>query len=301
MASLVARMNAPVVGVIGRRLAAAHTPRGKRRVVDRAALLFAPCTGVRSGPSEVGDHGGLLSVPTSGVVPGRAVVMFHGGGYVFGSPEVYRGLAGRIGKAAGALVYVPRYRLAPEHPAPAQLEDGLAAYRWLLDRHGADQLVVGGDSAGGGLSVAVLQAARDRGLPMPAGMYLVCPWLDLTNEGDSRRTNADTERLILRDTIAAATGWFVGEHDPADPVVSPLFGSMAGLPPSLVQVSASEALYSDSPAFVEEARAAGVDVTLEVEADLWHVWHLMAPIVPEARAAIADIGRFVADRTGSAG
>lgn len=294
MPSLAARLQRPVVRLIGRRLAAATTPDRMRRVIGRANALLAPCRGVTAEPFELGGRDGIRVVPKASPTPERAMLMFHGGGYVFGSPKMYRSLAGRIAKAAHAAVYVPSYRLAPEHPHPAAVEDGLEAYRALLDQVPAARLAVGGDSAGGGLSLAVLQAARREGLAMPACLVLLSPWLDLTGTGESHTTNADTEILILAPSVERATGYYRGTVDADDPAVSPLFGELSGLPPTLVQVSGNELLLSDSTSFADQARTAGSDVDLRVADDLWHVWHLMAPIVPEARASIAEIGDFVA-------
>lgn len=297
MAGLIARAHRPVARMIGRRLAAATTPERMRRTIERANALLLPCSGIIVEPTTFAELGGLRVAPKRSASDDRAILMFHGGGYVFGSPRMYRGLAGRVAKAADASVHLPQYRLAPEHAHPAAVHDGLTAYRAMLDRHRAERIVVAGDSAGGGLTVATLQAARDEGLPMPAGMVLLSPWLDLTGGGQSYRANVGTEILILPPVVARAAGWYRGDHPADAPGVSPLFGELAGLPPALVQVSASELLYSDSESFASAARAVGVDVDLRVEADLWHVWQLMAPVVPEARASIAQIGRFVAERT----
>ena len=293
MASLPARLHRPVVRLIGRRLAAAGTAERMRRVIRRANALLAPCTGVMTEPFPIGGRDGLRVIPKASPTPERAMLMFHGGGYVFGSPEMYRPLAGRVAKAVHAAVYRPSYRLAPEHPHPAAVDDGLAAYRALLGQVPAERLAVGGDSAGGGLSVAVLQAAGRAGLPMPACLVLLSPWLDLTGDGESHTTNADSEILILPASVERATRFYRGEVAADDPAVSPLFGDLTGLPPTLVQVSRNELLYSDSESFADRAGAAGVDVDLRVVDDLWHVWHLMAPVVPEARASIAEIGEFV--------
>ena len=296
MASRIAWMHRPVVKRIGRDLAAATTPEEMRAVIDRANRLMAPCRGVMIDTTTFGGLEGLRVVPKRDRDSGRHVLLFHGGGYVFGSPTMYRALAGRIAKAAGATVHIPDYRLAPEHPHPAAIEDGLAAYRSMLARTPADRLVVAGDSAGGNLTVAVLQAARDEQLPMPAGAVLLSPWLDLRGAA-ADKLNAATEILILPATVDRASGWYRGDHGVDEPAISPLLGSLEGLPPTLVQVSDSEILYSDSQDFVAAAREAGVDVTLEVEDDLWHVWQLMAPAVSEARRSIASIGRFVVERT----
>ena len=296
MASRIARLHRPVVKAIGRQLAAATTPAGMRAVIDRANRLMAPCRGVTVHPTTFGGLDGLRVVPNRDRDSGRHVLMFHGGGYVFGSSKMYRHLAGRIAKAAGATVHIPEYRLAPEHAHPVAIEDGLAAYRSMLARTPANRLVVGGDSAGGNLTVAVLQAARDDGLPMPAGAFLLSPWLDLRGAA-ADKPNAGTEILILPATVDRASAWYRDDHGADEPAISPLLGSFEGLPPTLVQVSDSEILFIDSQNFAAAARAAGVDVMLEVEDDLWHVWQLMAPTVGEARRSIASIGRFVVERT----
>jgi monoterpene epsilon-lactone hydrolase len=296
MTSKVAELQRPVVKAIGRRLARAETPSAVRRLIRRTSAVLLPCTGVRSERDRFGGLGGLRLAPRHAPADDRAMLLFHGGGYVFGSAKMYRGLAGRIAKAAVATVYVPDYRLAPEHPHPAALEDGLATYRALLDRMPAGRLVVGGDSAGGGLALATLQAAHILGLPMPAGLVLLSPWLDLRPPA-SDRPNAGTEILIPPEIVDRAVEWYCGRHDPADLAISPVLGDMSGLPPTLVQVSSTELLRHDSDVFATKATAAGVDVTLEVADDLWHVWQLMAPMLPEAKDSIARIGRFVADRT----
>jgi acetyl esterase/lipase len=297
MVSRTAKLHRPVVKLIGRRLAAVSTPEAMRRVIGISTGALAPCLGVRHEPAGYGDDlDGLRTMPKSGADSDRAVLFFHGGGYVFGSARMYRHLVGRIAKAAGVPVYQPDYRLAPEHPHPAAVDDGLDAYRAMLDRVAPERLVVGGDSAGGNLTVAVLQRARSEGLPMPAGTFLLSPWLDLRGV-PAERANVDTELLILPASVDRATAFYVGDRDVGDPAVSPILGPMEGLPPTLVQVASNELLYDDSAAFADVAAAAGVEVTLEVEDGLWHVWQLMAPVLPEARASIASIARFVTDRT----
>ena len=292
-------MHRPILKLVGRRMAAAQTPDELRKVVDRSVKLLPRASGVATSPATFGHLGGVRITPTAGAAGSRSMLLFHGGGYVFGSPEQQRTLAGRIAKAADATVYLPRHRLAPEHPHPAAIDDGVTAYRAMLDRVPLHDLVVGGDSAGGGLALAMLQRARHEGLPMPAGMVLISPWLDLTASGASYRTNADADFLLLPAARARATDWYRGDVPSADPAVSPLFGDMTGLPPTLVQVAAPEVLYSDSDRFVDLAREAGVDVTFQIDGDMWHVWHLTAPLVTEARHAIAKIGDFVAARTGT--
>jgi acetyl esterase/lipase len=297
MPSVIARAQRPVVRQIGKRLAAADTPEQMRAFIDRVtAILLVPTRGVTRSNTTLGGLAGLRIEPKASNSD-RGLLMFHGGGYVFGSPSVYRHMAGRMAKAAGATVHVPSYRLAPEHPHPAAIEDGLAAYRAILDDHEPDRLAVGGDSAGGNMTLAVLTAARDEGLPMPACVVLMSPWTDLTATGDSWTTNVDSELLIRPEVMQRATEWYCGDRDVGDPRLSPLFADVRGLPPMIIQVSDEELLYSDSTALAEAAGAAGVDVRLEVSNGMWHVWQLQAPVVPEARASIESAGAFIRHHT----
>lgn len=292
MASLIARMHRPVVRAVGRRLGRATTPDEMRRVIGRTRLLFVPCTGTVTEPTQHGGVSGLRITPKRGGPSDRTVLMFHGGGYVFGSSEMYRAFGGRLAKACDATVYLPDYRLAPEHPYPAAVEDGLAVYRSLVESGSAERIVVGGDSAGGGLTVAVLQAAREAGLPMPAASFLFSPWLDLRGTA-ADRSNLDRDILITPAPTDLSASWYRGDHPADHPAISPILGTMEGLPPTLVQATSAEILESDSIRFAERARAAGVDVTLDIQDDLWHVWQLMAPVLPEARASLAATGAFV--------
>ncbi len=298
MSSVIARAQRPVVRQIGKRLAAADTPEQMRAFIDRVtAILLAPTWGVTRSNATLGGLASLRIEPKTSTSGDRGLLMFHGGGFVFGSPSMYQHLAGRIAKAAGATVHVPSYRLAPEHPHPAAIADGLAAYRAILDDHEPDRLAVGGDSAGGNMTLAVLIAARDEGLPMPACVVLMSPLTDLTSTSDSWTTNVDSELLIRPEMIQRTTEWYCGDRDVGDPRLSPLFADVRGLPPMLIQVSDEEILYSDSTALAEAARAADVDVRLEVANGMWHVWQLQAPIVPEARASIESAGEFIRQHT----
>ncbi len=292
MASLSAHAARPAVKIIGKQLARANTPEKQRDVFKVVAKLLAPSTGTCREAIQLDGIRSIRMSTEEADKNGRAVLMFHGGGYVFGTIEAYAGLGGRYAKAGRAPVYLPDYRLAPEYPFPGAVEDGLKAYKALLERYPADKLAVTGDSAGGGLSVATLQAARDEGLPMPSSLVLLSPWLDVSGESESMTSNKDTEILILPETIARCSNWYASGQDKQNDSMSPLYGSFAGFPPTLVQVSENEMLYSDSVRFTEKAKEEGVDVTLHSKPDLWHVWQLMAPTVTEAREAITQTGNF---------
>jgi epsilon-lactone hydrolase len=228
-----------------------------------------------------------------------AVLYLHGGGYVIGSPRSHRHLAAAIGRAAGTSTVLLDYRLAPEHPFPAAVDDAVAAYQWLLARGlSSDRIVVAGDSAGGGLTVALLLALRERGMAQPAGGVCISPWVDLTCSGASYATKAATDPIVTRDGVAAMAQAYAGTRDFKGPLVSPLFADLRGLPPLLVQVGSEEVLLDDAAGLSARARAAGVDVTYEEWPAMIHVWHWFLPMLDEAERAIATIGRFVRTRIG---
>jgi acetyl esterase/lipase len=210
-----------------------------------------------------------------------------------GSAVGYRGPISRIAEACEARAFGVDYPLAPEHPYPAALDAVLAAWKELLDR-GIDPggAVFAGDSAGGGLAAAAAMRARDEGLPLPGALVLVSPWVDLTCSGDSFVTNAETDPMIsisLRDRADL----YAPGLDPTEPYLSPLFGDPTGLPPTLIQVAATECLLDDAQGLAESMSTAGVDVTIEVWPDALHAWHIFAPMMPEALAAIDAVGSFV--------
>jgi epsilon-lactone hydrolase len=224
----------------------------------------------------------------------RTVLYLHGGGYVIGSINTHRELASRISSAADAQVLVIDYRLAPEHPHPAALDDATAAYRWLLDLGVApERLVVAGDSAGGGLTVATLLAIRDAGIPLAAAGVCLSPWVDLEGNSESMTTKADADPMVFADGLRAFARMYLAGGDPRTPLAAPLHADLTGLPPLLIQVGTAETLLDDSTRLADRARAAGVDVTLEIWDDMIHVFQAFAPMLPEGRQAIEKIGEFV--------
>jgi monoterpene epsilon-lactone hydrolase len=228
-----------------------------------------------------------------------AVLYLHGGGYVIGSPRSHRHLAAAIARAAGTAALVPDYRLAPEHPFPAALDDAVAAYQWLLGRGIAPgRIVVAGDSAGGGLTVATLLALSERGLPRPAAGVCISPWVDLTCSGATYATKATVDPIVTLESIATMAQAYAGTGDPKAPLLSPLYADLRGLPPLLVQVGSDEVLLDDALGLGERARAAGVDVTLEEWPAMIHVWHWFLPMLAEAERAVGVIGAFVRARLG---
>lgn len=230
-------------------------------------------------------------------VAGRAVLYLHGGGYVIGSPRSHRHLAAAIASAGAASALLLDYRLAPEHPYPAAVEDATAAYGWLLDQGiSPSRIVIGGDSAGGGLTVATLVALRDAGVALPAGGVCISPWVDLTFSGASYRTRVDADPIVTRPGIDRMAAAYLGATSPKTPLASPLFADLRGLPPLLIHVGDAEVLLDDSVMLAERARAAGVSAELEVWDRMIHVWHWFLPMLDEAQSAVEKIGRFVRTR-----
>jgi phosphinothricin tripeptide acetyl hydrolase len=230
-------------------------------------------------------------------VAGRVVLYLHGGGYVIGSPRSHRHLAAAVARAASASALLLDYRLAPEHPYPAALDDATAAYRWLLDQAIAPgRIVIAGDSAGGGLTVATMLALRDVGLPLPAAGVCISPWVDLTCSGQSYRTKADVDPIVRRAGVEEMARAYLGATPPRTPLASPLFADLRGLPPLLVHVGSDEVLLDDAVRLAGRARAAHVDTTLETWDRMIHVWHWFLPMLDEAGSAVEAIGRFVQAR-----
>ena len=245
------------------------------------------------------DAGGVPAqwVTAPGATPERIILYLHGDGYVVGSVRSHCELASRLSTAAAARVLLIGYRLAPEHPHPAAVEDATAAYRWLLARGiSPGRVVVAGDSAGGGLTVATLVALRDSSQPPPAAGVCISPWVDLEGIGDSLTAKAAVDPIIQVDGLKRMAGMYLGGLDPRTPLAAPLYAELSGLPPLLIQVGSAEMLLDDSTRLAERARKAGVDVTLEVWDDMIHVWHVFATLLPEARQAIDGIGTFVRAR-----
>jgi phosphinothricin tripeptide acetyl hydrolase len=230
-------------------------------------------------------------------VAGRVVLYLHGGGYVIGSPRSHRHLAAAIASAGAANALLLDYRLAPEHPFPAAVDDAVAAYRWLLDQGIAPRhIVIGGDSAGGGLTVATLLALRDASVPLPAGGVCISPWVDLTCSGESYRIKAEADPIVKSGPIEEMARAYLGDRDRRAPLASPLFADLRGLPPLLIHVGSEEVLLDDAVELSERARQAGVTAALEVWDEMIHVWHWFLPMLDEAQAAVDSIGRFIREQ-----
>jgi monoterpene epsilon-lactone hydrolase len=227
----------------------------------------------------------------------RVLLFFHGGGYCSGSIASHRDMVTRVGRAGGVRTLALGYRLAPEHPFPAALDDALAAYGFLLDQGIApDKIAIGGDSAGGGLTLATMIRLRDTGKPLPGCAWLVSPWVDLQMTGASLAEKADVDPLIQKPYLEELAFAYLADADPAGPLVSPLHADLAGLAPLLVQVGSAETLLDDALRIARRAGAADVPVDLEVWPHMIHAWHLWAAQLEDGRRAIASAGAFIRAR-----
>jgi epsilon-lactone hydrolase len=292
-------MTMPPLGIIAVRAHLAKLPpmesvAERREMYDRAEQVFVVPSDTRVEAVTAGGQPAEWLAP-AGSRADAALLYLHGGGYVIGSPRSHRHLAEAIARAAGIGCLLPDYRLAPEHPFPAAVNDAVAAYRWLVEqrRIAADRIAIGGDSAGGGLAVAALVAIRDKGLPLPAAGICISPWTDLTCSAPSYQAKAATDPLVIHPRIMAMASDYLGSTDPRTPLASPLFADLRGLPPLLIHVGSEEVLLDDATGLGDRARAAGVPVTVEVWEQMIHVWHWFLPWLDEAQSAVDKIGGFL--------
>ena len=265
----------------------------------RQATAFAAASPPAGTAVDLVDAGGVPAewVVAPGVSPGRVLLYFHGGAYQIGSPANLRHLVALLSGAAGARALSVDYRLAPEHPFPAAIEDALAAYRWLL-ASGIDPalIAVAGDSAGGGLALGALVALRDAGDPMPAGAVMLSPWTDLALTGDSLRTRAAVEVMVKPEGLPEDVALYLAGADPRHPYASPLYADLRGLPPLLIHVGDAEVILDDSTRLAARASEAGVEVSLEIWDDMPHVFPAFAGLLPEADQAIERVGNWLDQR-----
>ncbi len=223
-----------------------------------------------------------------------AVLYLHGGGYVIGSLQSHRHLAAEIGRAARARTLALHYRLAPEHPFPAPVEDAVAAYRFLLAQGlPPGRIAIVGDSAGGGLTVAALVSIRDAGLPQPSCGWCISPWVDMEGVGDSMSGIAARDPMVQKDTLLELSRHYLGAADPRTPLAAPIYADLAGIAPLFIQVGAAETLFDDAIRLARAAGAADVRVDLQVWPEMVHVWHLFHPDLKAGRRAIEAGGAFI--------
>ena len=269
------------------------TVQERRAVVDTNALSFP-----------TGDDIAVTVIDANGVPcewqisPGadaqKCLLYFHGGGYVFGSPTSHRHLTSRLAQLSGVRCLSVDYRLAPENPFPAAVEDAVAAYRWLLDEGvAAGDIAVAGDSAGGGLAVALMLRAREDGLPLPAAAALFCPWTDMACNRPSYVSRASIDPSITQAGILESANAYLNGAPVETPLASPVNADLSGLPPCLVQVGEREVLVDDARDLVAGMRRAGTVAELEVWDGMVHVWHAFHPVLEEGRQAIRRAADFL--------
>lgn len=281
-----------------------------RRTLKKQLATFEDPEEIRNSPSlpggkppktvaiEVVQAGGVPAEwvrPAAGA-PDGAILYLHGGGYVFGGPDSHRDIACRLCVATGMPVLLLDYRLAPEHRFPAAVDDATAAYQWLLKTQDPAKIVVAGDSAGGGLTLALMGRLKSLSSRLPKAVVLLSPWTDLAATGDSVQAHAEEDAIISPPALSRFAAHYLAEHDPKDPQASPLYADLSGLPPTLVLVGSHEVLRSDSDRIVERINAAGGQAQLSVWPDMPHVFPILASVIPEGRRAIEEISGFIRAR-----
>jgi monoterpene epsilon-lactone hydrolase len=268
--------------------------------VSEQRRLLRELTSAQPLPADVtvttGELGGVptAEVTVDGVQPRHVVLYFHSGVYVLGDAASTAGLAAQVARRVQARVSSVDYRLGPEHPYPAAVDDALAAYQALLQSGTApSDIAFAGESAGGGLAVATMVNARDRGLPLPAAAYLMSPYADLTLAGATLETKAKADPLLSRENLAARVPDYTAGHDPALALISPIFADLTGLPPLIIQAGSHEVLLDDAVRLARQAATADVEVTLDITPGVPHVFQAYSPILDEAGAALDRAGLFL--------
>jgi len=268
----------------------------QRAGMEQMAAAFPP---PEDGRTEAALLGGVSCEWqwVDGIADGPVLLYLHGGGYVIGSVNTHRSLVMALSRASGIRGLSVGYRLAPENPFPAAVDDAFAVYQALLDQ-GRDpaSIAIAGDSAGGGLALALLLALKQRGLPQPACAALLSPWSDLTLSGEAYQTRMEADPFVNREQLAEMANHYVGTDAASDPLASPLLGELDGLAPLRIDVGDDEVLLSDSTLLAERARAAGTGVELEIWPDMIHVFQAFSMILEEGRQSIDKIGKFISDR-----
>ncbi|MEL7186036.1 MAG: alpha/beta hydrolase, partial [Pseudomonadota bacterium] len=268
-------------------------PSNYRSLLNVFGLLLIPAFGVRADKTTVAGIAAEWLTPKK-TTPGKVLLYLHGGGFVMGSTDSHRQFVGHVARAGQIKALVPEYRLAPDHKFPAGLDDCVAVYRALLtDGVNSGDIILAGDSAGGGLTAATLIALRDAGDPLPAAALLFSPLLDATLSGESMHTRKEADPWFTRENIGVVIGHYCEPGEETHPLVSPVFADMQGLPPLFIQVGDREILLSDSERFADRQRDAGGEVEIEVWPGMWHVFQFCVNKMPESRRAIKKIGEVI--------
>ena len=269
------------------------TPEAARAFLEKA-MKYMPALPKKTTVETLtiaGLPGEKISAP--GADPSRAILHYHGGVYVMGSAATHRNMAAHLSAQAGAPVFLPEYRLAPEHPFPAAVEDACHAYGWMIEQgFSPDRIALCGDSAGGGLVLASMMALREEQGPMPAALATISAWTDLAATGASLVDNLHDDPMLNGEMVAPAAEIYLAGHNARDPLASPLYGNMEGLPPVLMMAGQSEVLRDDTTRMAEKLKAARVDVTVELWPAVPHTWPIFAGRLPEGKAALKIIGDF---------
>jgi len=296
MPSLQARLVRPLLGVT-RNMIRTPLPEMRRQMKRFDRIMWIP-RDIEILPTLAGTVPAEWTKSKQGAQDGGVLFYLHGGGFVIGSPRSHRLMVAHLARLSGVPALSVDYRLAPEHPFPAALEDALEAYRWLLKSGvSPDKIVFGGDSAGGNLVLAALLALRDAGEPLPAGAVCLSAVTDLTGSVESQRSPSWHDPLLPPEASTWLDDYAAGA-DRSQPLLSPLWGDLHGLPPLLLQVGTDELLRDDSVLFAEKASQAGVSVELQVFEGMWHVFQMGGDFIPESRRALHDAASFIRRRIG---
>lgn len=271
---------------------------GMRRTYERINDEFAPDAGTNfERLSAGGVPAEMISRDDSD--QSRVTIYVHGGGYVIGSVRTHRVIMSKLASASGAKVLGLEYRMAPENPFPAAVEDTVAAYRWLISEgYDPGRVSIAGDSAGGGLVVSALVSLRYLGEPMAGAGWCISPWIDFEGLGNSMKSNAEVDPVVAKEGLEFMAQLYIGDRDRRTPLAAPLYADLHGLPPMLLQVGGDETLLDDSTRLSNKLKEAKVPVDLEVWDDMFHVWHAFAQILPEGQQAIDRAGAFLREKTG---
>jgi acetyl esterase/lipase len=272
---------------------AASSVQKQRKALDKFSKLSILPRKTKVQPIKIGKFAAeWISVRNT---PEDCVILYlHGGAYCIGSLHTHRELAARISKASKIKTLLIDYRLAPEHPYPAAVEDAVIAYKWLLENgFSPNKIVIAGDSAGGGLVIATLVKLRDLGAPLPAAAVCLSPWTDLKLTGESIKTHFYKDPFITPAWLQYMANLYIANNDPDLPLISPIYADLSMLPPLFIQVGSDEILLSDSIRLAERGREAGVDTRLDIWENMWHVWHFFAGKMPEANKALNQVSNFI--------
>lgn len=270
------------------------TVESTRKGLNQLAALSKIPEDVNIEPIDIdGIRGEWITTPNMN--PNKILLYLHGGAFIAGSIATHRELVSRISRAAGVPVLIIDYRLAPEHPFPAALEDAINSYKWILfeKKFSPNDIIIGGDSAGGNLTLSVLLKAKNVGLPLPKAALCISPVTDLLGTGKSIDSKSGVDPFLSPELGELIINAYVKDNDPKDPLISPLYGDLNGLPPMYIQVGTSEILLDDSKRIAERLQSAGVDVELDIWEDMIHVFAAFAAWAPEAKKGIEKIGQFI--------